>query len=239
MMRTSLLMILGVLSAASAVQAQTIHKCVVDGRASYQEGPCEAVSVAPAPAPAGAPAAGRAPRAAAVPVQADRESRISAGLPWAGLKAGMRVAEVLALVPDSYEANDGAALQNGARGRIVKHGVRLAGREFKASYFFMGEGLYMVRLDHEHVVDKAERVLTDLGRLKIAMSQRYGAAKVREVPVQRDGLVSGSLEWTLANGDRVVLTALPVSAGAGMLHLGFVPGTAAQAGLPAVGGTQR
>ncbi|MDO4231820.1 MAG: hypothetical protein Q4D19_06785 [Lautropia sp.] len=236
MMKARLLVVLGLLSAVSAAQAQPIHKCVVDGRTSYQAEPCEPAAVAP-PA-ARAPAGVDAPRAAAVPVKMNKEDRRSAGLPWAGLKVGMSVAEVLALVPGSREAWGGGQLANGAKDRIVKDGVMLAGREFKATYFFQGDRFVMMTLVYGQAVDRAERVLIDLGKLKIEMSQRFGAAQVREAPKLSGGQVSGRMEWMLANGDRVLLAALPMADGSGVLQLGFVPKGALQAEFAVPGGSR-
>lgn len=234
------LLLWGTLSTVSAVQAQVIHRCEADGRISYQAQPCE-----PAPVGAGgsrAPgfrnpefraiesgstgfraAEGSDPAVTRTRVPVSREERRLAGLPWAGLTAGMSVAEVKLRIPETRDAAGVGVLQNGAQALVVKDEVKLAGRTLQARYFFLGDGLHRVDLSHRQPADRAGQVLTDLGRLKIEMSQRFGAARVGEVPGLTAGRASGRLEWKLANGDQVVLMASPAEGGVGEAVLVFLP----------------
>ena len=199
---------LGLVTAATPAQAQ-VHKCVVDGKVSYQAMPCSAGVDAglKLPGSAGAGNAAASPR-----------------MPWTGLKVGMTVAEVQKQVSGLTPPLKPDSLMNGARELLAKE-VKVAGETFRAGYYFLKGGLYQVSMTTEPLVRESEEILAMYPKVQAQLLKALGPAS-GEVPLKDHGSgLLGRTRWDDAAGNNMAwVTVGPASRrGKALLTFGYRP----------------
>ena len=199
---------LGLVTAATPAQAQ-VHKCVVDGKVSYQAMPCSAG----VDAGLKLSGSGGAGNAAASP-----------RMPWTGLKVGMTVAEVQKQVSGLTPPLTPDQLLNGARELLAKD-VQVAGETFRARYYFLKGGFYQVSMTTEPLVRENDEILALYPKVQAQLLKALGPAS-GEVPVKdHGGGLLGRTGWNDAAGHNVAwVTVAPASGrSSALLTFGYRP----------------
>ena len=199
---------LGLVTAAMPAQAQ-VHKCVVDGKVSYQAMPCSAG----VDAGLKLSGSGGAGNAAASP-----------RMPWTGLKVGMTVAEVQKQVSGLTPPLKPDSLMNGARELLAKE-VKVAGETFRAGYYFLKGGLYQVSMTTEPLVRENDEILAMYPKVQAQLLKALGPAS-GEVPLKdHGGGLLGRTGWNDAAGHNVAwVTVAPASGrSSALLTFGYRP----------------
>ncbi len=135
------------MTAATPAQAQ-VHKCVVDGKVSYQAMPCNGEA-----------------EGALKPVQDDGVGRDVATLRklWTGLESGMSVADVLERVPGATAPSKVERMANGAVVLLEKD-VQLAGTTFKGRYYFLDGGSLALFMKTPNIRSRSKSVSVTNGQ---------------------------------------------------------------------------
>lgn len=191
------LLILALLAASSAQAG--VFRCEKDGKASYQDSPCDASSTS-----------------SSVVVE-DAASRSK--LPWEGLRHGMSMEDVQRNMRGTTKVS-GSHLADGALERLRKEDIRLAGFTFEASYFFHDDAFTQVNVNDNEVMDN-EAIRSKFDKVSAALSAKYGQATNQDVRSETWGL-SGKANW-FVGGDELWLTIVPVTADTSMLTFGYRP----------------
>jgi hypothetical protein len=190
----------GMAATPSCSMAQQIHKCVKDGKISFQERPCDGSSTAVA-------------KSVAVTTQ----------LPWENIRLGMTIDEVrrVALIPEKLEIGTNTLLR--------KSGGTISGISLSATYFFDSAGRLVSVIAQPAKgepgslhMDDNDRNLADYERLVLFLRGKYGAEKGRRLKNKDTGFsgLSANTEW-MVEGGTVFAALIPVTATTSTLHLGF------------------
>ncbi|MDO4231819.1 MAG: DUF4124 domain-containing protein [Lautropia sp.] len=191
---------------ASGAQAQ-VHKCVVQGKTTYQAEPCERGAMGKV---VGQPPAQKVKVKLA-------QKRVD--LPWDGLHAGMSAAEVKAALAGVKDWDGPALSQMPAEGRLQMQNVTVAGVPMEARYYFVDDHLYTVVLVHQwanesRLAQPNEAAQADLERLERFFQQRFGVPRMR-LPM--------SVRWQLPDQAELALNLVSVAASSSSVVVGFRP----------------